>query len=218
MGSPRRFHRHLPFCGNDVMTADRDALIEDNMGLAYFIACPFFTRFPSIPHDDIVSAALFGLTQAAMRYNPASAHKFATFARATIRGTILSEIRRLTHGGRSLKTFTEIDLDGAESLIDPAEAASRLDTQLDARRQTASLTARLSRRSKLIIHMRFVEEKTIREISNRFRICEGTVSRIICEALDTMRKPVAECHVTVRRRVMRAAYDARRRAAEKKAA
>jgi hypothetical protein len=30
-------------------TADRDALIEDNMGLAYFIACPFFTRFPSIP-------------------------------------------------------------------------------------------------------------------------------------------------------------------------
>ena len=197
-------------------TDERDALVTDNLRLARFIANRFMAISEIVPRDDIESAALFGLIQAALRFDPESGNKFSAFAWSTIRGVILTEIRRLTHGGRALHIMTEIDADKSGSLADSSETAARLEAQIDARRQTASLIARLSRRSKLIIHMRFVEEKPIGEIANRFNICEGRVSRIISEALDTMRKPLAECHVSARRRIARAAYDAKRK--EKKAA
>jgi len=197
--------------------AQREALVTENMGLAHFIARRFFGAVREVPRDDIESAALLGLTLAAQRYDPASPYKFSSFAWMKIRGTILSEIRRLTHGGRALNTLTEIDADGSESLADPADPTLRINAQIDARKQIERLTLRLSQRSKRIIYMRFVDELSIGAIAKRFGITEGRVSQIVAESLETMRKPVAACHIGIRQRVTRAAYDARRRA-EKKAA
>ena len=197
--------------------AQREALVTENMGLAHFIARKFFGNVWGVPSQDIESAAGLGLTLAARDYEPARGNKFSTFAWKMIRGTILSEIRRLTHGGRALHTLTEMDADGAEDLADPANPTLRINAQIDARKQIERLTLRLSQRSKRIIYMRFVDELSIGAIAKRFGITEGRVSQIVAESLETMRKPVAACHIGIRQRVTRAAYDARRRA-EKRAA
>lgn len=190
--------------------AERESLVTDNIALAYFIAKPFFGR--AIPHDDIESATLLGLTLAAKRFDPSAGYPFHVFARTTIRGTILTEINRLTHRGRALELLTELDSDEASGQhADPAETAALLDRQIDARTQTARLTMRLDRRSRRLIQMYFGREMTMRQISEREGISMGYVSVIISRALATMREPAETCPQLVRRRVVKARSDAKRR-------
>jgi RNA polymerase sigma factor for flagellar operon FliA len=73
----------------------RNKLISEHAGLARRIALQLARRCPtSISREDLIAAGMLGLTEAATRYDEASAEPFVPFAAQRIRGAILDELRR----------------------------------------------------------------------------------------------------------------------------
>jgi RNA polymerase sigma factor for flagellar operon FliA len=83
---------------------DRDALIVAHVDMAVGMARRMARRLPaSVRCEDIESAALLGLTEAARRYDDTRSEPFMGFATKRIRGAILDHLRSidlLTRRGR----------------------------------------------------------------------------------------------------------------------
>jgi len=75
--------------------AERDRLIAEHVESARRIALHVARRVPDwITRDDLVSAALLGLAEAADRYDASRGEPFIAFAEKRIRGAVLDELRR----------------------------------------------------------------------------------------------------------------------------
>lgn len=76
-------------------SAERDRLIAEHVEVARRISMRMARRCPDwISRDDLVSAALLGLTEAADRYDSTRNEPFISFAEKRIRGAVLDELRR----------------------------------------------------------------------------------------------------------------------------
>jgi RNA polymerase sigma factor for flagellar operon FliA len=76
-------------------TRERDLLIAEHMGMAQRIAKKIGRRTPDwISEDDLIGAALIGLSEAAERYDNTRGEPFVAFAETRIRGAVLDELRR----------------------------------------------------------------------------------------------------------------------------
>jgi RNA polymerase sigma factor for flagellar operon FliA len=75
-------------------TLSRSDLIVQHMDLAKRIAGRMARQVPAGLGEDLQSAALLGLVEAAGRFDPALGRPFAPFAAQRIRGAILDELRR----------------------------------------------------------------------------------------------------------------------------
>jgi RNA polymerase sigma factor for flagellar operon FliA len=74
---------------------NRDRLIRDHADAARRIALRMARRCPDwIAREDIVSAGMLGLIEAADRYDDKRAEPFLAFAEHRIRGAVLDELRR----------------------------------------------------------------------------------------------------------------------------
>ena len=74
---------------------NRDRLIRDHADAARRIALRMARRCPDwIAREDIVSAGMLGLIEAADRYDDTRAEPFLAFAEHRIRGAVLDELRR----------------------------------------------------------------------------------------------------------------------------
>jgi RNA polymerase sigma factor for flagellar operon FliA len=87
-----------------VARVDRDALIRGHIDMAKRLARKVARRVPqSVRRDELESAALLGLTEAATRFDPCRGEPFVAYAAKRVRGAILDELRRadvLTRRGR----------------------------------------------------------------------------------------------------------------------
>lgn len=82
-------------CELVVQLSQRDRLIAEHTEVAKRIALKMARRCPSwVPREDLVSAGLLGLTEAARRYDVTRAEPFLPFAEQRIRGAVLDELRR----------------------------------------------------------------------------------------------------------------------------
>jgi RNA polymerase sigma factor for flagellar operon FliA len=76
-------------------SSERDRLIAEHIDMARRIALKAARRLPErMTHDDIVAAAMVGLTEAADRYDATRGEPFVAFAEKRIRGAVLDELRR----------------------------------------------------------------------------------------------------------------------------
>jgi RNA polymerase sigma factor for flagellar operon FliA len=83
---------------------DRDRLIRAHQGLAARVVDRMMTHVPSwMSRDDMLSAAMAGLMDAANRYDAGHGAQFRTFAEKRIRGAVLDEVRRMDWCPRSLR-------------------------------------------------------------------------------------------------------------------
>lgn len=73
---------------------ERDRLIEQHISLAQVIAKRLARSVPNGMVDDLVSAAMVGLVEAANRYDPSIQETFAAFAQKRIWGAVMDELRR----------------------------------------------------------------------------------------------------------------------------
>jgi len=74
---------------------ERDRLIADHLDMARRIALKAARRLPErMSHDDVIAAAMVGLTEAAERYDGTRGEPFVAFAEKRIRGAVLDELRR----------------------------------------------------------------------------------------------------------------------------
>jgi RNA polymerase sigma factor FliA len=72
----------------------RSALVTENINMARRIAAMLARRLPPGLADDVQSAALLGLVEAARRFHPGRGDSFPAFAAKRVRGAILDELRR----------------------------------------------------------------------------------------------------------------------------
>jgi RNA polymerase sigma factor FliA len=83
---------------------DRTTLIKDHLSLVDIIAGRMVTQVPSFMNrDDMRSAGMLGLIDAANKFQPEKKILFKTFAEYRIRGAILDEMRKLDWFSRSLR-------------------------------------------------------------------------------------------------------------------
>ncbi len=83
---------------------DRSTLIQEHLYLVDIIAGRMVTQVPSFMNrDDMRSAGMMGLIDAANKFNPKKNILFKTFAEYRIRGAILDEMRKLDWFSRSLR-------------------------------------------------------------------------------------------------------------------
>ena len=75
--------------------ADRDRLIAEHVEIARRISLRIARSCPDwISRDDIVSAGMLGLAEAAERYDATRQEPFLSFAEKRIRGAVIDELRR----------------------------------------------------------------------------------------------------------------------------
>ena len=84
--------------------AEREKMIEAHLSLVDFLVDRMMTQVPAfVSRDDIRSAALMGLMDAASRYDPRRGVLFKTFAERRIRGSVFDEVRRMDWFSRTLR-------------------------------------------------------------------------------------------------------------------
>jgi RNA polymerase sigma factor FliA len=83
---------------------DRSQLIRDNMPLVELVVQRMVPQVPSfMTKEDMISAAMVGLIDAANKFDPGKGVKFRTFAEYRVRGAILDEMRKLDWFSRSMR-------------------------------------------------------------------------------------------------------------------
>ncbi len=83
---------------------DKSKLIRENLDLVDILVGRMVTQVPSFMNrDDMRSAGMMGLIDAANRFDASKKIKFKTFAEYRIRGAILDEMRKLDWFSRSLR-------------------------------------------------------------------------------------------------------------------
>lgn len=83
---------------------DHSGLIRDNLHLVDILVGRMVTQVPSFMNkDDMRSAGMLGLIDAANKFDPSKNILFKTFAEHRIRGAILDEMRKLDWFSRSLR-------------------------------------------------------------------------------------------------------------------
>lgn len=103
---------------------DREALVRDAMPLVGYCVSAVAARVPRhVRHDDLVSAGLLGLAQAAKMWDPARGVGFEHFARLRIQGALLDELRSRDWASRSARQ------DGRRLHVATEELTGRLGRQ-----------------------------------------------------------------------------------------
>jgi RNA polymerase sigma factor FliA len=83
---------------------DRDQLVTDHIGLVRSMAHRLAQRLPTqVELNDLVSAGIMGLIDAASRYRASTGVPFSAFARRRIRGSMLDALRDLDWAPRSIR-------------------------------------------------------------------------------------------------------------------
>lgn len=83
---------------------DKSKIIQDHLYLVDILVGRMVTQVPSFMHrDDMKSAGMMGLLDAANKFDPDKNILFKTFAEHRIRGAILDEMRKLDWFSRSLR-------------------------------------------------------------------------------------------------------------------
>ncbi len=83
---------------------EREKMIETHLSLVDFLVDRMMTQVPAfVDREDIRSAALMGLMDAANRFDPRRGVLFKTFAERRIRGSVFDEVRRMDWFSRTLR-------------------------------------------------------------------------------------------------------------------
>lgn len=86
---------------------DREALVRDAMPIVGYCVTSVAARVPRhVRHDDLVSAGMLGLAQAAKSWDPNHGVSFEHFARRRIEGALLDDLRSRDWASRSARQDT----------------------------------------------------------------------------------------------------------------
>ena len=119
--------------------APAEALVADHLVLVSHLVAGLASRLPShVDRDDLVSAGMYGLVQAAHAFDPTLGVAFGAFARTRIRGALLDELRAGDWASRSVRGLARQAGSATEHLTStlhrtptPAEVAERMGVDVE---------------------------------------------------------------------------------------
>lgn len=83
---------------------DPDDLVREHLPLVHHVVAEMITRVPRhVPRDELTSAALFGLVQAARAYDPGRGVSFDRYARRRMQGALLDDLRSRDWASRGVR-------------------------------------------------------------------------------------------------------------------
>ncbi|HVF74099.1 MAG TPA: sigma-70 family RNA polymerase sigma factor [Acidimicrobiales bacterium] len=84
---------------------NEDKLVRENLALVDYAVTQIAARLPRhVPRDELTSAAMAGLAQAARSFDPSRDTRFDAYASARIRGALLDELRSRDWASRSVRS------------------------------------------------------------------------------------------------------------------
>ncbi|MHB8505960.1 MAG: sigma-70 family RNA polymerase sigma factor, partial [Acidimicrobiales bacterium] len=96
--------RHAPPTDRPTDPPTEEALVRKHLPLVHYAVAEIASRVPRhVSRDDLTSAGMAGLAQAARSYDPERAISFPRFAATRIRGSILDELRSRDWASRSVR-------------------------------------------------------------------------------------------------------------------
>jgi RNA polymerase sigma factor for flagellar operon FliA len=102
---------------SEPVVADEDALVRDHLPLVGYAVTELASRIPRhVSRDDLVSAGMLGLLQAARSFDPGRGVNFTPFAKLRIRGALLDELRARDWASRSVRSTARTVATAVEQL------------------------------------------------------------------------------------------------------
>lgn len=166
-------------------TKEKTELIEQNMGLVFFIAQKYFDV--GIEGDEAISAGSLGLVKAANTFNFAKNVKFSTYAGRCIENEILMCARSAKRRQREVSLYEPVgvDGDGGELLVmDILKTGEDISKHVEDEAEVMILKnaiKKLSSRDQTIIKLLFglenTEKKSQEEVASYFKVTQSVISR-----------------------------------------
>jgi RNA polymerase sigma factor for flagellar operon FliA len=137
----------------------RDELILENVPLVKSLAQRLARRLPlQVNVEDLVSAGVLGLVDAAGRYKPTLGVPFQAFARRRVQGAMLDALRGLDWAPRSLRRLRR----SVDAAI--ASERARLEREPDEHEIAAALGMTTEQYGRALEDLRTLEVATVREL------------------------------------------------------
>lgn len=177
-----------------------DHEIEQWRHLVWYVVNRIKPRLPvSVSDDELYSAGLYGLMNAARSFDADRGAGFKTYAYHRIRGAILDELRRLDFLPRSLRDRARAagedapvvlpiptDEDGHESLA--STRGNGVSEQRDLGVALHRAIDELPDRMRVVMALYYREGLKMREIGERLQLTESRVSQIHSNAVSRLRR------------------------------
>lgn len=159
--------------------AERDALIESNIKLAYWAAGKAAKKFTQFDRDELQSMALLSLVSAAASFNPERGTKFATLYTTIYRNEILKNLRKKHFLTIPLSTIIS-DEDDSICLMDVLKSTDDTEKSVITRlilRQAIEAIETLGPRERECIRL-LLQGHTQRERAKRMHTSQSYVGRV----------------------------------------
>lgn len=160
-------------------TEEQHELVTTHRWVAESLAARAMTKYrvPESMRDELKSAAVLGLVEAASRFDPAKGTQFTTWAFRRIQGSIVDELRS---SGREILEEAE----AVSELPSPEEQAAMAETARSLRRAVQ----RLPQRERDVLQGHYLEGRDLNEIASDMGCVKSSVARYKARALDRLRK------------------------------
>jgi len=147
--------------------------------------------YGEMDREDLFQEGMLGLMEASERYQPDRGASMATFGARRAVGAMKDQIRDLARRSREQPVA---DLDASPFSAATGIQQRHLESQVRVIRFGEFLRnewKRLTKRHQAVLHLRYFEGASVREVGMRFRVSSATASRWEHQALDCLREALS---------------------------